>query len=212
LHEHEHIETFFTDLRDTHVSGVGVKETSYYPYLSNLLNTIGKKLKPRVRCIIHPRSIGAGLPEGALITTDQKSSADDPLIAAGITMTLQGIFVALNIEGDHSLVYWETCVAVLIVNYLLYRVLQVREWTGLPMHALSGFLAAVGVGCISLRVYTGTFPNVPLLLSVSGLTHPTFGMLLVDMWCLFLGAFGMVFSSLLWFLDRRAAVEERPTI
>jgi hypothetical protein len=31
---------FFTDLRDTHVSGVGVKETSYYP-LSNLLNFIG---------------------------------------------------------------------------------------------------------------------------------------------------------------------------
>jgi hypothetical protein len=79
LTEHKHIETFFTDLRDTHVSGVGVKETSYYPYLSNLLNTIGKKLKPRVRCIIHPHSIGAGLPDGALITTDQKSSADDPL-------------------------------------------------------------------------------------------------------------------------------------
>src|SRR5450432_3921008 len=70
---------FFTDLRDTHVSGVGVKETSYYPYLSYLLNTIGKQLKPRVRCIIHPHSIGAGLPDGALITTDQKSSADDPL-------------------------------------------------------------------------------------------------------------------------------------
>lgn len=33
----------------------------------------------RVRCIIHPYSIGAGLPDGALITTDQKSLADDPL-------------------------------------------------------------------------------------------------------------------------------------
>lgn len=77
--EHEHIETFFTDLRDTHLSGVGVRETSYYPYLANLLNTIGKSLKPCVRCILHPHSIGAGLPDGALITTDQKSSADDPL-------------------------------------------------------------------------------------------------------------------------------------
>ena len=78
LPDNEHIESFFTDLRDTHVSGVGVKETSYYPYLSNLLNVIGKKLKPRVRCIIHPRSIGAGLPDGALITADQKSKVDDP--------------------------------------------------------------------------------------------------------------------------------------
>jgi hypothetical protein len=57
----------FTDLPDTHVSGVGVKETTYYPYLSNLLGVIGKKLKPKVRCIIHPRGIGAGLPDGALI-------------------------------------------------------------------------------------------------------------------------------------------------
>jgi hypothetical protein len=79
LHEQESIETFFTDLRDTHLSGVGVKETSYYPYLANLLNSLGKKLKPRVRCIVHPHSIGAGLPDGALITTDQKSTADDPL-------------------------------------------------------------------------------------------------------------------------------------
>ncbi len=77
--DHEHIQTFFADLRDTHVSGVGVKETSYYPYLSNLLNFVGKKLKPRVRCIIHPHSIGAGLPDGALITADQKSKLDDPL-------------------------------------------------------------------------------------------------------------------------------------
>jgi hypothetical protein len=59
LADNQHIESFFADLRDTHVTGVRVKETSYYPYLSNLLNAIGRKLKPRVRCIIHPRSIGA---------------------------------------------------------------------------------------------------------------------------------------------------------
>ena len=65
--------TFFTDVRDTHASGVGVKETSYYPALANLFNALGKTLKPRVRCIVHPHSIGAGLPDGALITADQKS-------------------------------------------------------------------------------------------------------------------------------------------
>lgn len=71
--------TFFTDVRDTHVSGVGVKEATYYPALANLFNSLGRGLKPRVQCIIHPRSIGAGLPDGALITTDQKSSVGDPL-------------------------------------------------------------------------------------------------------------------------------------
>ncbi len=73
------IETFFRDIRDTHLSGIGVKETSYYPYLANLFDSMGKTLKPRVRCIIHPHSIGAGLPDGALITTDQKSAVFDPL-------------------------------------------------------------------------------------------------------------------------------------
>ncbi|MGC2110150.1 MAG: N-6 DNA methylase [Candidatus Korobacteraceae bacterium] len=71
--------TFFTDVRDTHASGVGVKETSYYPAIANLFNALGKNLKPRVRCIVHPHSIGAGLPDGALITADQKSTASDPL-------------------------------------------------------------------------------------------------------------------------------------
>jgi hypothetical protein len=32
LRDDAHIESFFTDLRDTHVSGVGVKETSYHPW------------------------------------------------------------------------------------------------------------------------------------------------------------------------------------
>jgi hypothetical protein len=79
LPEQDPILTFFTDVRDTHISGVGVKETSYYPYLANLFSSLGKTLEPKVRCIIHPHSVGAGLPDGALITTDQKSGADDPL-------------------------------------------------------------------------------------------------------------------------------------
>jgi Type ISP C-terminal specificity domain/N-6 DNA Methylase len=77
LPETNPILAFLTDVRDTHASGVGVKETSYYPAIANLFNSLGKKLK--VRCIIHPHSIGAGLPDGALITTDQKSKLDDPL-------------------------------------------------------------------------------------------------------------------------------------
>ena len=47
--EHQHVAEFFADMRDTHGSGVAVKETSYYPYLSRLLNTFGKQLKPKVK-------------------------------------------------------------------------------------------------------------------------------------------------------------------
>ena len=52
-------------------SGAGVKETSYYTALANLLNEVGKTLKPRVRCILHPRNLGAGIPDGGLYTLDQ---------------------------------------------------------------------------------------------------------------------------------------------
>lgn len=97
--DNEHIQGFFTELRDTHVSGVAVKETSYYPYLANLLDAAGKRLKPRVRCIIHPRSIGAGLPDGALITTDQKSSAADPL-AEGL-IPARGV-IEIKSPGDDA--------------------------------------------------------------------------------------------------------------
>ncbi len=74
------VEAYFTELRDIHRSGAGVKETSYYGALANLLNEIGKKLKPRVRCIISLQNAGAGLPDGGLFTPDQfpRPSEDAP--------------------------------------------------------------------------------------------------------------------------------------
>jgi hypothetical protein len=121
-----HIESFFTDLRDTHVSGVGVKETSYYPYLSNLLNIIGKKLKPKVRCVIHPRSIGAGLPDGALITADQKSKADDPL-ADGLIPS-RGVLEVKAPDEDVQTVVDSEQVAKYLSKYGLVVVTNLRQW------------------------------------------------------------------------------------
>ncbi len=65
------IETYLHELFDIRRSGEAVKETSYYPALSHLLNEIGKTLKPRVRCILHPKNRGAGIPDGGLYTADQ---------------------------------------------------------------------------------------------------------------------------------------------
>lgn len=69
------IETYISELRDIRSSGAAVKETSYYSALSKLLNDIGQKLKPKVRCIINPRNQGAGLPDGGLFTSDQFQNA-----------------------------------------------------------------------------------------------------------------------------------------
>jgi hypothetical protein len=126
LPEIDPILTFFTDLRDTHTSGVGVQETSYYPYIAHLLNTFGKRLKPRVRCIIHPHSIGAGLPDGALITKDQKSSADDPL-AEGLTPSRGVIEVKAPGEDIHAVAASEQ-VAKYLTRYGLVLVTNLRQF------------------------------------------------------------------------------------
>ena len=53
------------------------KETSGYPALANLLNATGHTLKPKVRCIIHPKNSGAGIPDGGLFTPDQLKNRNE---------------------------------------------------------------------------------------------------------------------------------------
>jgi len=61
-------ETYIRDLRAIRSTGAAVKETSYYPALANLLNEVGKSLKPPVRCVINIKNRGAGIPDGGLFT------------------------------------------------------------------------------------------------------------------------------------------------
>ena len=65
------LENYLGELHAVRSTGGAVKETSYYPVLSNLLNEVGKTLKPRVRCIINIQNAGAGLPDGGLYTAEQ---------------------------------------------------------------------------------------------------------------------------------------------
>jgi hypothetical protein len=62
---------YLRELRDIRSSGANVPETSFYGPLANLLNAVGRTLKPRVRCIINPRNQGAGIPDGGFFTADQ---------------------------------------------------------------------------------------------------------------------------------------------
>jgi len=71
------VETYIRDLRDIHGSGGGVKETSFYGALEALFNELGKKLKPKVRCILTLANHGAGLPDGGLFTQEQFQRAAD---------------------------------------------------------------------------------------------------------------------------------------
>lgn len=62
---------YLDELKAIRATGAGVPETSYYPALSNLLNAVGKTLKPKVRCVINLSNQGAGIPDGGLFTADQ---------------------------------------------------------------------------------------------------------------------------------------------
>ncbi len=117
-------ENYLRELRDIRSSGAGVKETSYYPALSNLLNEVGKRLKPRVRCIINLANRGARIPDGGLFTPDQfqKASEAEPLPgqlpARGVIevkSTRDDAWVIA--EGEQVSRYWGRYRQVLVTNY-----------------------------------------------------------------------------------------------
>jgi len=65
------VEAYLSELRDIRASGAGVPETSYYPALAGLFNAVGVTLRPKVRCVMNLKNLGAGLPDGGLFTADQ---------------------------------------------------------------------------------------------------------------------------------------------
>lgn len=62
---------YLSDLSSIRATGAGTQETSYYPALAALLNTLGQGLKPNVLCVLQLQNKGAGLPDGGLFTQDQ---------------------------------------------------------------------------------------------------------------------------------------------
>lgn len=68
------LETYLAEI----AAGRGAtRETSGYPALANLLNAVGHTLKPKVRCVIHPRNSGAGIPDGGLFTPEQLKGREE---------------------------------------------------------------------------------------------------------------------------------------
>src|SRR5208282_2398930 len=118
------LETYLRELRDIRSSGAAVKETSYYPALANLFNEVGKRLKPRVRCIINLANRGAGIPDGGLFTPDQfqKASEAEPLPGQ---LPARGVIEVkstrddawITADGEQVSRYWGKYRQVLVTNY-----------------------------------------------------------------------------------------------
>ncbi len=129
---------YLHDLHMTRVSGSAVKETSYYPALINLLNGIGKTLKPRVRCILNPANRGAGIPDGGLFSAEQfPRSAAGPALG---TLSARGVIEVKGAGEDVGAItqkpqvakYLEKYRQVLVTNYRHFA-LVTRGGDGSPV-------------------------------------------------------------------------------
>ena len=65
------VEAYFEDLRRIRASGGGTGELSYYPALTNLLNSVGGALRPKVFCVSQMAQQGAGHPDFGLYAARQ---------------------------------------------------------------------------------------------------------------------------------------------
>ena len=120
------LETFLHAVRGVQGSGGGTKETSYYTALNNLLDAVGHALKPRVRCVMQLKNLGAGNPDGGLFTADQfdRASAEVKNLGAPArgVIEVKSPAEAVNDTATSQQIskYWS--------RYQLVLVTNLRDW------------------------------------------------------------------------------------
>jgi hypothetical protein len=77
------VEAYLQALWAIRGSGAAVPETSGYGPFQTLIDAIGVRLTPKVRCIVGMRQQGAGLPDAGLFTADQFPRAGEAIPRAG---------------------------------------------------------------------------------------------------------------------------------
>lgn len=118
------LEDYFRSLLEIRSTGAATKETSYYSALSNLMNEVGKELKPKVRCILQLANKGAGNPDGGLFTPEQfqKGAGAQPLAGqvpsrGVIEVKGTGDDAWVTADGKQVSKYWGQYHQVLVTNY-----------------------------------------------------------------------------------------------
>ena len=132
------LETYLTSVRDTKLSGEGVSELSYYPALHALLEDVGARLKPKVRCFMNLRNQGAGLPDGGLFTADQVrgpraaksagASGEPDLGALGGQKPARGAIEVKPLGGDVQVIAASGQVLSYLTAYRQVLVTNLREF------------------------------------------------------------------------------------
>ena len=143
------LEIYLEELRAIRSSGAAVKETSGYGALANLFNAVGHTLKPKVRCFIHVKNSGAGLPDGGLFTPDQLKNTDEEAPLLGIPQPARGVIEVKATDAEVDDVadtkqvrdYVKHYGQVLVTNYRSFLLLK-RGENGNPVRLESFQLAS----------------------------------------------------------------------
>jgi hypothetical protein len=122
------LKTYLTTLREDRQHGT--KETSSYGALQTLCDEVGKKLKPRVRCIAQLKNRGAGQPDGGFFTADQFQEGVPDIFAAqspargAIEVKSTGEAVTDIALSKQATQYLERYGLLLVTNYRDFRLVR----------------------------------------------------------------------------------------
>ncbi len=114
------VEEYLIDVRKIGASGGATDELSYYPPLTNLLNAVGKTLRPKVFCVSQLAHQGAGHPDFGFYASKQmqKSQPKSGQTPECGVMEVKpvGDDAWLTAEGDQVSKYWDKYRLVLVTN------------------------------------------------------------------------------------------------
>jgi hypothetical protein len=128
------VETYFRSLHYSYAAGAGTARTAYNSSLANLLNDLGRGLKPKVRCLLDLKEISPGLPDGGFFTVNQFPRAARATGLPGGPPNRGAIEV---IEAGHDL--YTMAYSQPVEKYLKkYRYLLVTNYWGFILMGLDG--------------------------------------------------------------------------
>ena len=114
------VEDYLADLRRIRASGGATGERSYYPPLTNLLNAVGRTLKPKVFCVGELAEQGAGHPDFGLYAAKQvqrgKPRTGQVPECGVVEVKPVGDDAWLTASGEQVSKYWNKYRLVLVTN------------------------------------------------------------------------------------------------
>ncbi len=118
------IEAYLRALSEVRATGAGVPERSHYTAMENLLNDVGKTLKPRVRCVHELANKGEGHPDFGFYTSNQFQRTKDAEPLPGQLPERGAVEVKsfdddslLTATGNQVSKYWKRYGLVLATNF-----------------------------------------------------------------------------------------------